>query len=409
MRRERFAWSLALVLVVAGGAGAANAQQARQVPREFLATIVDDDPNPLPRGPSEAERGLPLPELDPWTEFTPPTGEVATPPEYAPNEGLLISWGSFNALLTELTVGITTGDPAAIVYIVVFGPSQQASATATLQGAGANLDQVEFITYTTDSVWIRDYGPRFISEDGQRAIVDHTYNRPLRPLDDAFPDFLSTLWGEPQYDLPLVHGGGNFHLYGDGEAFMTELILDENWGVSEQEVIDLFASYESLQLEITPGFPTWYDSTRHIDMWMLPVRDHEVIIGQYEPADGEPYTITEAMTTELTARGYTVHRTPGWNAGGTHYTYTNAVVFNELVFVSEFAGYPAENAAALVTYQAAFPDHQVIPVDCSDIIHSAGAIHCIVMHVPVVLGAGGLPFADGFESGDLASWSIVIP
>lgn len=405
MRRASWAVVLAL-LVVAGAAGSAHAQQARQVPREFLATIVDENPNPLPRGLSEAERGLPLPEFDPWTEFTPPTGAVSTPPEYAVNEGLLISWGSFNAILTELAVGITTGDPAAIVYIVVSGPSQQASATAVLQGAGADLGQVEFITYTTNSVWIRDYGPRFISEDGERAIVDHDYNRP-RPLDDAFPDFLSALWGEPQYDLQLVHGGGNFHLYGDGEAFMTELVLDENPLLSEQEVIDLFAAYEGLQLEITPGFPDWYDSTRHIDMWMMPVRDREVIIGEYEPADGQPYTITEAMTAELAARGYTVHRTPGWRAGGTHYTYTNAVVFNDLVFVSEFAGYPAENAAALAVYQAAFPEHQVIPVDCTGIIGSAGALHCVVMHVPVV--GVGLPFADGFESGDLASWSSVVP
>lgn len=408
MRRERFAWFLALVLVVVGATGWVDAQQAKRVPREYLATIADDNPNPLPRGLTDAERALPLPPLDPWLEFVPPTGEVSTPPEYAVNEGLLISWGSFNSILTELAVGITTGDPDAIVYIVVTGPSQQASATSILQGAGADLDQVQFITYTTNTVWIRDYGPRFISEDGQRAMVDHTYNRP-RPLDDAFPDFLSTLWGEPQYDLPLFHGGGNFHLYGDGEAFMTELILDENPGMSEQEVIDLFAAYEGLQLEITPGFPTWYDSTRHIDMWMLPVRDREVIIGQYQPADGQPYTITEAMTTELTARGYTVHRTPGWSAGGTHYTYTNAVVFNDLVFISEFAGYQTQNAAALAVFEAAFPDHQVIPVDCSDIIHSAGAIHCIVMHVPVVVGAGGLPFTDGFESGDLSSWSNSVP
>jgi agmatine/peptidylarginine deiminase len=406
MRRERFAWVLALLLAV-GAAGSTDAQQAKRVPREYLATIVDDNPNPLPRGLDESERGLPLPSPAPWVELEPPTGEVWTPPEYAANEGLLISWGWYTTVLTELAVGITTGDPDATVYIVVNGPSQQASATAILQGAGADLDQVEFITYTTNTVWIRDYGPRFISEDGQRAIVDHVYNRP-RPLDDAFPEFLSALWGEPRYDLPLTHGGGNFHLYSDGAAFMTELVLDENPLLSEQDVIDLFASYEGLALEITPGFPTWYDSTRHIDMWMLPVRDHEVIIGQYSPGDGEPYTITEAMVTALVARGYTVHRTPGWNSGGTHYTYTNAVVFNDLVFISEFAGYPTQNAAAVAVFQAAFPDHQVIPVDCSDIIHSAGAIHCVVMHVPVV-GVDGLPFADGFESGDLSRWSSVVP
>ena len=406
MHGRRFAWVLVLLLAL-GAAGAVDAQQAKRVAREYLANIVDDNPNPLPRGLAEFERGLPLPAPAPWTELAPPTGAVSTPPEYAHNEGLLISWGSFNSILTELAVGITTGDPGAIVYILVTGPSQQASATAILQGAGADLGQVEFITYTTNTVWIRDYGPRFISEDGHRAIVDHIYNRP-RPLDDAFPDFLSALWGEPQYDLPLVHGGGNFHLFADTEAFMTELVLDENPGLTAQDVIDLYASYQGLALEITPGFPSWYDSTRHIDMWMLPVRDLEVIIGEYSPGDGQPYTITEAMAAELSARGYTLHRTPGWNAGGTHYTYTNAVVFNDLVFISEFAGYPAQNAAALAVFQAAFPDHQVIPVDSSDIIHSAGAIHCIVMHVPAV-GAGGLPFADGFESGDVSRWSSVVP
>ena len=69
------------------------------------------------------------------------------------------------------------------------------------------MGQVEFITYTADSVWIRDYGPRFIFEDNARAMVDHTYNR-SRPNDNAFTDYLSPLWGETQYDIPLTHGGG---------------------------------------------------------------------------------------------------------------------------------------------------------------------------------------------------------
>jgi len=72
MTRERCAWVLAL-LVVVGAAGSADAQQAKQVSREYLAAIVDDDPNPLPRGLTEAERALPLPTAEPWTEFTPPT------------------------------------------------------------------------------------------------------------------------------------------------------------------------------------------------------------------------------------------------------------------------------------------------------------------------------------------------
>lgn len=394
-------WSL-VVVVAAGGA---LADEARRVPPELLAAIVDDDPNPLPRSLAPHEVGVPLPAPDLSRVPDPPAGVVDTPAEYERNQGLLIRWGSFNSVLTAMTVGITTGDPEAVVYVLVTGSSQQASATSTLQSAGADLSQVAFITYTTNTVWIRDYGPRFIRENDGRAIVDHIYNRP-RPLDDAFPDFLAALWGEPQYDLPLQHGGGNFHLFADGEAFMTELVLAENPGLTAQQVMDLYAAYQNLDLTITDALPSWFDSTQHIDMWMMPVGDREVIIGQYA-AGSEPHTITEAMVTELVSRGYTVHRTPGWSSGGTHYTYTNAVVFNDLVFVPEFTGYATSNAQALAVYQAAFPGHQVIPVNCSEIIVYAGAMHCVVMHVPEV-GPVAL-FADDFESGTLAAWSVLVP
>jgi agmatine deiminase len=246
----------------------------------------------------------------------PPSGSIYCVPEYDPMEGLLIAWESYTSLLTSLTVGITSGDPEAKVFVVVDSSSEQSSVYGTLSSAGADMSRVEFIIRTTDTVWIRDYGPRYIYEDGERAIIDHTYNRP-RPNDNLLNDYLSVLWDQAQYDIPLVHGGGNFHLFANGDAFMSSLILAENGGLTEQDAIDLFADYQNVDLTIYPGFPSSYDSTRHIDMWMLPVDDWEIIIGQYSPSDGQPYTITEDATADLIARGYTVYRTPGWNSGGT--------------------------------------------------------------------------------------------
>ncbi len=379
------------------------AGEAQKVPQEYLDSIVDDNPNPLPRGLAPGEM-VPLFDWASRLPLAPPTGTTTTPAEYEGNDGLFISWGSYNALLTEVTVAVTTGTDASM-WIVVPNPSVQASATSTLSGAGANLSQVEFITYNADSVWIRDYGPRFINEDHQRAIVDHTYNRSFRPNDNLFPDHVAASWGETQYDIPLVHGGGNFHLFGDGEAFMSALILNENPGLSAQEVEDLYMAYEGLDLTIMTPFPTWYDSTQHIDMWMLPVADQEVVIGQYPPSDTEVFAITEDAVTMLEGRGYTVHRTPGWSSGGTHYTYTNSVVLNEIVLACQFqnasASYADEDSAAVATFAAAFPNRQIVPVDCSGIIGASGAIHCIVMHVPSVEQS---LFADGFETGDTTRW-----
>ena len=360
------------------------AQNLDPVPPEFLATIQDDDPNPLPRGMTPAEQALPLP-VPPTEHFLrgAPSGTVYCPPEYAQNEGMLIRWGSFNAILTAMAVGITSGDSDAIIYVVVSGSSEQSSATSTLSAAGADMSRVQFITRTTDSVWIRDYGPRFIFEDADRAIIDHTYNRP-RPNDNLFNNYLATLWGEAQYDIPLTHGGGNFHLFANGDGFMTDLILDENSGLTEQQVKDYYQQYQNLDVTIYPGFPTSFDSTRHIDMWMLPVDDYEVIIGQYSASTGSPYTITENAAANMTSRGYAVHRTPGWQSGGTHYTYTNAVVMNDVVAMPTFSGYSAYNAQALSTFQTAFENRSVFTVDCSDIIGYAGAMHCIMMHVPEI-------------------------
>ncbi len=366
---------LAAIVLILGVSFVAFGQGPELVPQETLKKIEADGPTSLPKYLTEAERELPLPA--PPRDAFPPSGEVTCPPEYALNEGIFFAWEGFTSLLTQMTVAITTMDADATVYMVVDSTSEQSSVASTLSSSGAEMDQVEFIVRQTDTVWIRDYGPRFVFEDGIRAIIDHTYNRP-RPNDDALNDYVAQIWSEPEYDIPLTHGGGNFHLFGNGDAFMTELILDENPGMTEQEVVDLYAEYQGLNLTIWEPFPTYVDSTQHIDMWLFPVNDDTVIVGQY--TFDPPRRITDEFTAMMQSRGYTVLRTPGWTSGGTHYTYTNAIVFNDIVFVPKFN--VNEDAQAFATFQMAFPDRTCIQVDCSSIIHSAGAIHCICMHVP---------------------------
>jgi len=367
---NRRAWTIVmLLLAVCCTVSALPGRAAEPAPTQ-------EEPVSLPKYLTPAERLLPPLSIQ---RGTPPSGTVRCPAEYEACAGLFLAWEGYTDLLTQMTVLITNNDPEAVVYMVVDTTSEQTSVVSTLTSAGANLSQVEFIVRVTDTVWIRDYGPRFILEDGQRAIVDHTYNRP-RPNDNALNDYIAALWGIPQYDIPLTHGGGNFHLFSNGDAFMTSLILTENPGHTADSVKALYAAYQGVDLTIYPGFPTSFDSTQHIDMWMLPVGDDQIIIGQYSASDGQPYTITENAVADLTARGYTVYRTPGWRSGGTHYTYTNAVILNDQVFMSKFNH--ANDAVALAVFQAAMPDKVIHQLDCSSIIQAAGALHCIVMHVP---------------------------
>ncbi len=388
--RIRFA---ALFLLGAIGSAYAEGRVVETVvDPDYLASIVDDEMGPpLPRGFGAGERARwQLPAT--LSGSMPPMGQLHTPAEYEFNDGLLMRWGSFNSLITEMAVAITTIEAEAKLFLVVGNASQQNSASATLSGAGADLSRVEFVQAPTDSVWMRDYGPRFIEDQFQRAIVDHAYNRP-RPRDNAIPAALAGLWGDTRYEIGLTHGGGNFHLFDDGDAFMTRLINDENPGLSDQEIADRYVAYQNLGLTLVPAFPQSFDSTQHIDMWMLPVARKTVILSRYPQSAGSPHTITENLSTDLANSGYQVLRTDGWQASGSHYTYTNSVILNRLVLMCRFNGYESENAAALAVFQQAFPNHVIAQVDCSTIIHSAGAIHCIVMHVPAV----GVLFRDGLE------------
>jgi hypothetical protein len=376
--------SLLAILLLGLAATLTATARPRTVPDSYLATVRDDAPPPLPRGLAPFER-VPVWQR-PLQPLVAPGGHVRASAEYEANAGILIRWGNYNALHTAMAVPITTGDPPADVWIVVSDGSQASSARSVLSGGGADLAHVHFITAPSDSVWMRDYGPRFIQHDGTRGIVDHIYNRP-RPEDDAIPAVIGADWNEPVYPLPLVHGGGNFHLFRNRDAFMTRLVADENPGVGEAEILADFRAWEGLDVTLFDPFPTSYDSTQHIDMWLLPLTDGKVLIGEYGASEGGgiPKSVTDGAAAELTLRGYAVYRTPGWNVSGTHYTYANSVIVNRLALICRFDGYEKENAQALATYESALPDSDVVQVDCSDIIGLAGAIHCIVMHVPDLL------------------------
>jgi agmatine/peptidylarginine deiminase len=370
--------------------------------------VAEEEEVPLPRYMTTDERARwrPAPLI---YRRDPPPGPVRAVAEYEPNDGILMRWTATSSLIplqSELITKVTTLDARAKVYLVVASQAQQTSVTTTLGNAGADLDRVRFIIAASDSIWMRDYGPRYvIDESGELAIIDHIYNRP-RPNDDQIPVVLAALWEQPRYDIGLRHGGGNYHLFDDRAAFLTNLIFDPSEGnpaLSLTDVQNRYLDYQGNLAEVTAALPQALDATRHIDMWMLPASARSVIISEYAPSllGGVPAQVTNDMAATLSGRGYTVHRTPGFQCSGAHCTYANAVILNDLVLTCRFAPsgnptqYAAQNAQAVAVFQQAFPGRTIDTVDCTSIISLAGAIHCIVMHVPAT-GAVFL-FRDGFE------------
>ena len=339
-----------------------------------------------------------------------PNGPIFCLPEYAPMSGMLIAYegtSSQKTVLAKMAAAATNyGD--VIVYCVVDNSSEIATATSKLQGEGANMSKVEFPIKTTDSIWIRDYGPRYVYQNGVRAIVDHDYNRP-RNNDNAFSTFFGNYLDQCRYDHDMTHGGGNFHLDALGEGYLTRLINNENNNLSEAQIKTKFLDYQNLSVTLFDPFPTSVDSTQHLDMWMIVVDDNTVMISEWPTQSSSTQAqICDSTALTMAAKGFNVIRIPalrtsGWN--GVHYTYANAVIMNDCVMVPQFSNSSVSqyNAQALSIWQAACPGKTIVPINSDAVVSSAGVLHCIMMHVPRASN-GALPSAylRGPNSGSYA-------
>ncbi|HKQ46669.1 MAG TPA: agmatine deiminase family protein [Phycisphaerae bacterium] len=343
----------------------------------------------------------------------PPTLPIHCVAEYEPMEGLLFAWeggspfvNSSTDILPTMIKHITT-TAAARAYVVVDTSGEQSTATSMLTTAGANMSNVQFVIRTTDSVWIRDYGPRYIYHGQCRGIVDHDYNRPTRPNDDAFPSYFSTVKHHAYYEHQLVHGGGNYHLDALNRSYATELIWNENPGLSHTQIHDIWQDFQNVDTHIFPPFPTSVDSTQHLDMWMQVIADDKVVISDWPNNVGSTQdVICDNAATYMAGQGYTVYRVPARSLSGVHYTYTNVVLLNDVILLPTYTNATivsaGHNGQALATWQTAMPGKTIIQVNCQAMVGLAGVMHCIVMHVPIHLGgANPTAYLENYRGGEV--------
>lgn len=323
----------------------------------------------------------------------PPTGPIECPAEYEPTEGIIMAWepnylGSGSDFQVALAQIITSTAGNARLFLQVDSQNSANSARTTLQNAGISSSKIEFIITSNNSIWMRDYGPRYIYEGGVRAIVDHIYNRRSRINDDAFPIAFGTFKNHKRYELPLFHGGGNFHLDDADRGFATRLINNENPELTEQDIKDFWKDYQGLNMTLYDPFPTDIDATQHLDMWAIFVAKNKVIVSDWPLSSGSTQdVICDATAASLASEGYTVYRIPAISDID-HYTYCNAMICNNAVAIPAYSNsiVAPYNAQALAVWQQALSNHVITPVNAEEIVSSAGVMHCIVMHVPANKG-----------------------
>ncbi len=369
--------------------------------------ISQEKPN-LPHNLTETEKGL-VSEF----QFTsqklspPPSGPVRAAAEWEEVEYLLVTWQpSYPNILRQI---VQAGVQECKVIITT---QNEASVANYLTTNGVDLTNVTFLNVPWDSIWIRDYAGNTIYSDdvGELALTDWIYNRP-RPNDDVMPIAHAAEAGIPLYTTnsgtnDLVNTGGNYMSDGMGNAFASNLILDENsagnpYGVSvktEEQIDGIMQEYMGINRFVKmTTLP--YDEIHHIDMHMKLLDEETILVSRYPEgvADGPqieaniqyvldnfqspfgtPYKIEWIDSPPSTSGNYP-------NTGGPYNTYSNAVFVNKTIMVPIYR--PAVDGPALAKYQEMLPGYNIVGIDVDNpgenLINSSGAIHCITHTIGV--------------------------
>ena len=321
---------------------------------------------------SEEEMNSPV-RNENFTETDPPTGTPRFVAEFEPMQGVMIRYplGIPTSLVAQLSNNCH-------VYCVV-SSSQQSSAQSSFQSAGVNMSNVSFVNAPSDSYWIRDYGPWYIFEDRNPAIVDNKYNR-NRPNDDNMSQVFATYWDIPMYGMNLTHTGGNMMEDGRGHGVSDELVVQEN-NYNETNVRNKMRDYlgiDPYHITIDPQG----DYIAHVDCWGKYLAPDKILIAQL-PSSSSQYALYEQVANYFATTnccwGYPYHvyrvQEPG---GSTIAPYTNSLILNKTVYVP-LGSNTNYNNQAIQVYQEALPGYEIVGVTNNDWYtgwENTDALHC---------------------------------
>jgi len=301
-----------------------------------------------------------------FTPTEPPTGEIRQTSEFEQMEGVLVVYppGVPYTLIAEMSQDI-------IVYTIVQS-YQQNQCETNYQNNGVNMANCEFINAPTNTYWVRDYGPWFISVDNEIVIVNFPYNRP-RPNDDDIPIEVANYFGLDLYGMDLIHTGGNYMTDGMGISASSELVVTENPSLTIAQIDQFVLDYLGVETyhKVPDPNNTYID---HIDCWGKFLDVDKILIREV-PVTHPQYDEIEVTATYFAAQTssygtpYEVYRV------NTPYDqpYTNSLILNDRVFVP-ITGNTTYDNAALQVYEDAMPGYEVLGFTGS--WASTDALHC---------------------------------
>lgn len=270
-----------------------------------------------------------------------------------------------------------------------------------------NIDtrQIIFREMETNDTWARDHGGITVFEDGHPVVYDFVFNgwgmKFTANHDNLITRrlFISETFA-PEIEVinmqPFVLEGGSIESDGQGTLLTTVECLSAvnrneylNQEQLEYHLKDFFGATRILWLE--NGYLAGDDTDSHIDTLARFCDPNTIAYVQCNDENDEHYAELQAMEEELkafrTLDGKPYHLIPLPMADEVIHegerlpaTYANFLIINGAVLLPFYQSEKDEIARKAL--QKAFPDREIIGIDCRPLIKQHGSLHCVTMQYP---------------------------
>lgn len=255
-----------------------------------------------------------------------------------------------------------------------------------------------------NDTWTRDFGPITIFEDGKPALLDYKFNGWGEKFDARLDNLATEKLAEILFEgIPtedhrnFVLEGGSIESDGNGTILTTSHCLmaqNRNQPLTRQQIENYITASLGAKriLWLDYGWLEGDDTDGHIDTLarfcdentiayvkcedqedkhFYDLADMEEELKKLKTVEGNPYKLVPLPMADATydAEG---HRIPA--------TYANFLIINSAVLLP-FYNCP-QDEIALQRLTAAFPDREVIGINCLPLIAQHGSLHCVTMQIP---------------------------
>lgn len=331
------------------------------------------------------------------------------PAEWYPQSGVQLTWPhkdtDWNYILEEVEACyINVAREIAKREILLIITPEVERVERLLKEHAINRDQIRFFKCNTNDTWARDHGAITVFERGKPLIFDFKFNgwglKFASDLDNQINKKLCTegvLQGEYVNKLGFVLEGGSIESDGEGTILTTsECLLSPNR--NEEFSKEEFSFYFKWNLNVDRilwldyGYLEGDDTDSHIDTLARFCSPNSIAYVQCRDINDPHYETLNKMENQLkefsTKEGkpYKLYPLPmarkiAFDGERLPATYANFLIINGAVLVPTY-NQPVNDKMAIDTLKEAFPDREVIGIDCNTLIKQHGSLHCITMQYP---------------------------